>query len=81
MSKWKKLYGKDYPEVTKSANELIADEITEDIVKSLYISDLPEFNHDMLKLICVSLKIDIKHLYNRHERTKREQYERHGFKP
>ena len=80
MSKWKKLYGKDHPEVTKTANELIADEITEDIVKYLYATDLPEFNHDMLKMICASMKIDISHLYNKHEKTKREQYEAHGYK-
>jgi len=74
MSKWKKLYGRDYPEAHGKITK------PEDMTKHLYVSDVPSFNHDMLVGICKNLGIDIQCLYDKYEKTKREQYADHGYK-
>jgi len=73
MSKWNKTFGKEHPECFGT--------IKRPDDKGLYLwkSDVDSFNHDAIVAICKHLKMDIQHIYHKYEKTRREQFEEHGY--
>ncbi len=74
MTKWDKIFGLEHPEAYGKIEE------PEDKERYVFNIDLEAMDHEMLLLICQALKIDIKWLYKKYGKTKREQMESHGLK-
>ena len=77
MTKWDKLFGLEHPEVYGKIKD---PEKPEDKERTIYFTDLPQLDHEILVALCVHLKLDITHLYNKYAKTLKEQYEAQGRK-
>jgi len=73
-SKWDKIFGLAHPEAYGEIKE------PEDTERSIYFTDLPAFDHEILICLCMHLKLDITHSYNKYAKTLRQQMESHGVK-